>query len=151
MKKSKFVCPYDTKGHTPFNIKKISKSGVYVIKKNGKIIYVGMSKTNTYKTLYRHFQIWNDNREFDRLSKNPYSKYYERVTYYTDANKKNNFRDFTVRVILCTPKQAERLEKLLIIKHKPKDNTNKYIRYNLDKYDKTLLDIYGNAIEEPPF
>lgn len=151
MRKSKFVRPYDVKGHTAFSMQKVSQAGVYIIKRNGKIIYVGMSKSNVYKTLYRHFQIWNDNREEARTSKNPYSRYYERVTYYTKTNKANNFLEFSVRIVLCTPKQAEHLEKMLILKYNPRDNGTKYVKYNVTGYSKEVLEVFGNITEEPPF
>lgn len=151
MRKSKFTRPYDNKGRTAFSMSKLSRSGVYIIKRSGKIVYVGMSKSSVYKALYRHFQIWNDNREESRTSKNPYSRYYERVTYYTKTNKDNNFIDFTVRVVLCTPKQAEHLEKMLIIKYNPKDNGTKYVQYTANSYSKEVLELFGTTNEEPPF
>ena len=95
MKKSRFKKPYLKNGKTAF--RHISgKAGVYLIKsiKTGKILYVGHSKTDLYKTMYRHFQEWNDNTQV-------------RTTF---ANK----NAYTVRVVLTTPARAARLEKGLI-------------------------------------
>lgn len=82
------------------------KSGCYLVKDTGnnRVIYVGMSTTQLYKTIYRHFQTWNDKEQ-------------ERVIF--------DKTGFLVRVILCTPKQATRLEKYLINAYKPKYNKNK--------------------------
>lgn len=35
------------------------KSGVYFIKENGILVYVGMSRSNLQEALYRHFQDWS--------------------------------------------------------------------------------------------
>ena len=106
MLKSNFLPPYNSEGKTTFgNIK--NKSGVYIIKENNKIVYVGYSGKNLYRTLYRHFQQWNHTGQ-------------EVITY---ANKLNN-NDYKVRVITTTPAQAYRLEIYLINKLKPRDNTN---------------------------
>lgn len=103
MKKTKFKPPYTGKRAT-FSRQKFNRAGVYLIKdRNGKIVYVGHSQSSVYDTMYRHFQSWNDNQR--------------RVTY----PKKG----YTVRVVTTTPKQAVKLESLLIQKHKPKDNKYK--------------------------
>jgi len=60
MSKSRFLPPYNETGGTTFK-DTVSKPGVYLIKNSvGEIIYVGYSKNNLYRTLYRHFQVWND-------------------------------------------------------------------------------------------
>ena len=118
MKKSKFVPPYHRSGTT---FPDRNKSGVYLIKKRSEIFsvtYIGMSKTDIYTTMYRHFQRWNDKR-FDR-------KVYEREKY-------------LIRVIYCTPLQAVKLERALIIRHNPKDNAEKYDNYTLQKSDKDII------------
>lgn len=104
--KTKFLQPYDDNGKTTFrNANK--KSGVYLIKENGEIVYVGYSGSNLYRTLYRHFQAWNHS--------------YQKVITY----KGNNLNRYTVRVILTTPQQADRLETYLIKKYLPRDNQQK--------------------------
>lgn len=84
-----------------------NKSGVYLIKNknSGEVVYVGYSGTNLYRTLYRHFQEWNDREQRRRVY------------------PKNSYK---VRIIVCTPAQAERLEKYFINKIKPKDNNFQY-------------------------
>lgn len=46
----------------------INCSGVYVIKENGVIVYVGLSKVSVYKTAYRHFHKWKDSHVRYRVS-----------------------------------------------------------------------------------
>lgn len=100
--KTKYLPPYNPdQTKTTFGFTK-NKSGVYLIKEAGKIVYIGYSASNLYRTLYRHFQRWN----------HPY----QRVISYS------NPENYTVRVILCTAKQAFRLETFLINKYKPRDN-----------------------------
>ena len=127
MKKSTFISPYNKQGKA--NYKTVRKAGVYLIKENSKLVYIGMSVTDVYKTMYRHFQTWNDRQQ-------P-----ERVTYKSDL-KRNNY---TVRIIYCTSKQASALETALIIKHKPRDNENKYNNYKLNSYDKQVIETYNNT------
>jgi len=122
MKKFSFQPPYKN-GKTTF-ASTIKKSGVYIIKKNGKIVYIGYSGTNLYKTLYRHFESWND-------------KQY-RVTYQSRLHRDK----FTVRVIICSPARSQKLEGALILKHQPRDNENKYAGYVLDASDKRIIDQY---------
>lgn len=127
MKQTKFFKPYKKPQST--NLKFTDgKSGVYLIKYKGatKPVYVGMSSSNLYKTITRHFQSWDDPRQV-------------RVTYSQKA-------DILIRVIFTTPKQAERLEKYLVLKYKPEDNPNKYESYQLDAFDKTVVRSYDNVL-----
>lgn len=82
-------------------------TGVYVIKetKTNKVVYVGYSASNLHKTMYRHFQKWNDKSQ-------------QRTVL-----KKNGYK---VRIIFATPSKAARLEKYLIGLYKPKYNTMQY-------------------------
>lgn len=108
MKATEFFPPY-------FKKNKIDKcslknefttaSGCYLIKKNNEVVYVGQSGNNLYRTIYRHFQEWNENGK-------------KRITY-----KKYGC---TIRVIKTTAAQAKRLERYLINKFKPKDNELTY-------------------------
>lgn len=105
-KRSRWLSPYTEAGRTTFNeVRK--RSGVYFIKKDGKIVYVGYSAGQLYKTLYRHFQAWN--HPFQRV-----------VTY-----KGQDRSRFSVRVILCTGTRAERLESYFIKTLEPIDNPDK--------------------------
>jgi predicted methyltransferase len=113
MSVTKFANPYNGNKTTFRNT--VNKSGVYLIKENGIIVYIGYSKTNLYRTLYRHFQQWNH-------------KYQEVITY---VNKLNRNR-YTVRVVLCSPTRAEKLEAALIQKYNPRDNYMKLKKYEID-------------------
>ncbi len=101
--KTYFLSAYNDEGKP--NIKllnpKGNQSGVYFVKNNaGEIVYVGYSESNLYKTIYRHFQSWNDKTQ-------------RRATFP---------KSYKVRIIFTTPKRAALLEKYLISKFKPKDN-----------------------------
>ena len=103
---SKWFKPYKS-GKPTLPVKYYKKSGVYLIKsrQTGKIMYVGHSETSLKKTLYRHFQKWND-RAQDRFVYEP-SRY-------------------MVKIYRTAPKIAPRLEKALIQKLSPPHNKNKY-------------------------
>jgi excinuclease UvrABC nuclease subunit len=120
MRVFKFLPPY--KGKNTTFPEAVKRSGVYIIKKAGKIVYVGFSGTNIYKTMYRHFQSWNDRTQ-------------QRVTY-------KNLKNITVRVIYCTPVQANRLEKFLILKYKPIDNPIIYDGWAADHKENEAGEIY---------
>jgi hypothetical protein len=86
------------------------RPGTYLIYRAGRLVYVGFSSYNVYKTLYRHFQNWNDPQQV-------------RIVY--DKNDPN----IKVRVIYTTAARARKLEKAIIIKYQPKDNPDKYENY----------------------
>jgi hypothetical protein len=99
------------------------KSGVYLIKEDGVLVYVGFSGSDLYKTILRHFSWWMDKRHYYEKQ----NSIFQRITYVNTLNKK----DYTVRVILCDPTRAWNLEKALIDKHafNLRDNTQKYRLY----------------------
>ena len=118
--------------HTTFNIR--NKGGVYLIydlEENLK--YVGMSTNNLYKTMYHHFQSWND-----------YKNYYpqKRVLYDPEQVK--------VRIVYSSSlKQIDRLEKGLIFKYRDLvvlDNPNQYRKHEADENEKNVVREY---IQEP--
>jgi len=126
MKKSKAIPPYNQKNRANFPAR--GKSGVYIIFENETPVYIGYSQKDLYKTMYRHFQMWNHTGQ-------------EVVSYSNLMNKKK----YTVRVIYCTPKQAMSLEKQLIIKYNPRDCFNKYESYKPNKYDKEVIEKYAKT------
>lgn len=129
MKRTRYSPPYRN-GRTLFPDRK--QPGVYLIRIGGELRYVGHSKTDVYKTLYRHFQTWNDSSR-DR----------ERVTY-TAA------QDPRVRVIYTgTAKRAVELERALILKHQPRDNPDKFAAWELDANDHALMKEADNAAWAP--
>lgn len=128
LKKTKLKPPYFWERHkmrASTTFAKRNKSGVYIIYKNNKPVYIGFSRTDVYKALYRHFQKWSDKTQV-------------RVTY--DPNNAS----YKVRVIYCnTSLNADRLEKALIIKLKPKDNPQKYWLSNeIDEQEKKIYSLY---------
>ncbi len=136
-KKSRWRTPYRSDDRqTTFNeVRK--RSGVYVITKGKTVLYVGYSGSQLYKTLYRHFQAWN----------HPF----QTVITYRGQNRK----DFRVRVILCSPARAERLEAFLIKKLEPKDNPDKLEALRLTalqvKEGNTANRVKEEIIDEDPF
>jgi excinuclease UvrABC nuclease subunit len=113
MKKTRFTPPYDSKGKTNFRFAE-KKSGVYLIKskRTNKIVYVGYSGNNLYRTMYRHFQKWTDNTQY-------------RATFSKDK--------YSVRIVFSSPKRASLLEKALIKKYKPKGNADQLNSVNFLK------------------
>jgi hypothetical protein len=104
--RSKWFSPYKN-GKSQLSPKYYKSPGVYIIKskKTNKPVYVGYSANNLKRTLYRHFQKWNH-------------KYQDTTTY--DPAK------YSVRIYRTGSKTANRYEKYLIDKLKPKDNKLKY-------------------------
>lgn len=135
MKVYKFFPPYHANGRTMFP-NTVNRSGVYIIKEAGKIVYVGSSQANLYKTMYRHFEKWNHRSQ-------PVVSYKDQLTE----------QKYTVRVILCTGPQAIKLERALIIKHQPRDNEQKYKNYQLKFPDAEIVKKYNEqeVINECPF
>ena len=135
MKKYKFFPPYQKTGRTTFPDTQ-NKSGVYLIKEADKVVYIGMSTVNLYKTMYRHFEAWRHRTQ-------------EVISY----QNKMKLRRYTVRVVLCTALQAVKLERGLIKKHRPRDNENKYAQYEITLADTNLIRTYETTdiSEECPF
>jgi hypothetical protein len=128
MIKTRFKNPYtfNKLGQRFTTFPERKKSGVYLIKEDNTIVYIGYSTKDLYKTMYRHFQAWNHREQ-------------EVITY-----AGQDLDRYSVRVIYCTPKQAEAAEKYLIKKYKPRDNTYKYEDIILNTYDKST----GKKIQE---
>ena len=113
MKRTKYFKPYTEKSGKSYCTLTASQGaapGVYIIRKGERSVYVGYSASNVYKTMYRHFQTWNDPTQ-------------RRVTY-------KQLSDVTCRVIFTTPKRAAVLEEALILKLKPRDNEMKLELYS---------------------
>lgn len=70
--------------------------GVYLIMKDKQIQYIGYSADNVVKTAYRHFQRWNDPKQF-------------RATFPKNAR--------IAFIFTKSVKRAQQLERSLIIKH----------------------------------
>ena len=137
--KSKLYAPYDKNGKTNFPIR--NKSGVYLIYKKQtlsagnklKLVYVGFSTKDLYKTMYRHFQNWDGYILPDQT----------RVIY-------KNTKNIKIRVCYTnTAQQANQLETALILKYKPKDNPRKYEKYAADKNEIKILDQFESLESKP--
>lgn len=110
--------------------------GTYIIRDGKKLVYVGHSKTDVKKTLYRHFQLWTDRRSADA------KKYtgYDRVTYAGDDVSR-----YSVKVFYTdSGKDAEVLEQLLIQRIKPRDNKAKLMLFTASQYS-----AMAEAADEP--
>jgi hypothetical protein len=90
------------------------KKGLYKIFENKKLVYIGKSYTNLYRTVLRHFQAWNDSAQLRRIS------------YVNNLDSK----EYTYSIEL-TPKATElqlmKKELALIIKYNPIDNKKDYV------------------------
>ena len=111
--------------------------GCYIIKEDNIIVYVGYSGVSIYNALTRHFQSWEDNRQY-------------RVTY-KDRLADHNYE---IAAIAVDNKQhAAQLEKELILHLQPRDNRKRYEEYIAEKelpegsFEPVAVDEY----EECPF
>lgn len=113
------------------------KSGVYLIKENGKTVYVGQSQTDLYRTAIRHFQEWNDKQQ-------P-----QRITYKNNLESKR----YTIRIVLVSPTRAVKLEEGLIKKYRPRDNFEKlsYIDQPSSAVNKIVKEYQEEYADEVPF
>ncbi len=87
----------------------VNKKGIYKIYESGKLVYIGSSASNLYKTILRHFQNWEDTRQLKRIS----------------YRNKLGRKSYTYEVKLMpkgTPTSIELAEYKLVHKHKPRDN-----------------------------
>lgn len=145
MKATGFFKPYTDAGQYSL---KSTGCGVYIIRREGKTVYVGMSRKDVRNTLYRHFQTWTDKRAGWTKKKEPY----DRVTYAGEDRE-----DFTVKVIFCKGViECEIMEQLLIKKLKPKDNSLKLYLYSQEQYREVekkieAADSWKSNFEENPF
>jgi len=100
--------------------------GVYLIRsrKTKKIKYIGHSKSDIYKTMYRHFQDWDDPTQY-RATYSP--GYYE------------------VGLIPTKKERVEKLERYLVSKMRPEDQKVYYEDYNPQERtkDKIRTDLEG--------
>lgn len=95
-----------------YGIKGIRKKyGVYFIRENGILVYVGMSRSNLQEALYRHFQDWS--RSWKQ----------KRVMYKSSEN------NYEVACITTDKDAAHPLEKCYILEFNPRDNNMRYEEY----------------------
>ena len=136
MRRTKYLPPYTATGRTTFPARR--RPGVYVIKRAGRLRYIGFSTVDVYKALYRHFQTWNDSSRPDA-----------RVVY-------RNLADVRVRVIYTdSASQAARLERALIIRFRPPDNPQQLLNLDYTGADDRIMEQAADAdwlpVKDVPF
>ena len=97
-----FRKPYDGRGNVQPWVKTLGgKSGVYIIKMDGQIVYIGESHSGKLrKTLLRHFQNWTG-----KTSGNTYPK-----------------TKVEVAIVRCPASAAVATQDAMIIEFSPRDN-----------------------------
>ena len=104
---SDYFKPYRARGQVASKLgRAFGKTGIYFIKENGRLIYIGYSGSNLYKTILRHFQTWNDAYQSGRIS---YKEHLDQ-------------KDYTVRIEYMPSEAAKLAECQLINEYKPRDN-----------------------------
>jgi hypothetical protein len=117
--------------------------GVYLIrsKRSKEVVYVGHSKSSVYKTLFRHFQDWDDPTQY-------------RATYPK--------RKYEVALISTKKHRVEKLERFLIARMKPRDakieyedfdprpGTRRKIKSDIEEAEADNI-LPGKADEKAPF
>lgn len=89
------------------------KTGVYFIKENDVLVYVGMSRSNLQEALYRHFQDWS-------------RSWAQKRVYYKNEIDVHNY---TVACITTEKDEAPIMEKCYILEFNPRDNHMRYEEY----------------------
>jgi len=117
-----------------------NKSGVYFIKENGVLVYVGMSRSNLQEALYRHFQDWSSSWK------------QKRVSYKNEIG----INTYEAACITTDKDNAHPLEKCYILEYNPRDNNMKYEEYRNEVEIKVseTIEVDGiliNESEELPF
>lgn len=141
VRRTPWASPYTDDGRTRFPVR--DRPGVYLIRPatflwGEPVVYVGHSRKDVYKTMYRHFQTWNDRTRSRE----------KRVTYPRSG--------YEVRIIWTrTGEQAVQLEAALILKLQPRDNPNKLAGYQLTSDGRKFAELAASArtipTDEPPF
>ena len=105
-----FKPPYSQKGECSFLRKEYyRKQGVYLIREEDEIIYIGMSISCIYSTFYRHFQNLND-------------PHFNRTVYPKQG----------LKAVIVKTDSPEIKEKELIKLFKPRDNRQRYETFTFD-------------------
>ena len=117
MKAKKNIVWNEKEGYCKAIKNSAGKSGIYFIfSPIGALVYIGYSGYNLYKTITRHFQSWDDPKQY-------------RAEY-----SKN--RGYLISIIYCTPARAAKIEPLLIAKYKPRDGKLKLSFYSNEEQKK---------------
>lgn len=101
-----------------------NNAGVYIIKEDGIVVYVGMSSSCAFKACYRHFYVWNDKR----------GNHY-RTTYIDTLDTK----EYTIMIMPMDKTQAGDFEKSMIMALKPRDNRQTYQKIFDDMVENEII------------
>lgn len=93
--------------------------GVYVIKQNGRVVYVGSSRKRLYDTVTRHFQQWKRTPRGRRAAKYNYHRTHETDHDPGMVYSRNNCQ-IAVYTVACGDELEE--ETKLIHRYQPRDN-----------------------------
>lgn len=133
-----FVKPYIGKAgkYKRRTIRSRGQSGIYIIREDEVIVYVGMSVSCVTEALYRHFYIYNDSHQQSR-------HFYSLDT----------LLNYDVFILVCTKDEAPKLERGLILSLEPRDNVDRFKKYlqQLQEPVKAVSVIEEVIIEDMPF
>lgn len=133
------------------------RSGVYIFKENGIVVYVGKSVNNLYRTVYGHML-----RQYDDYKRN-------RRAIYNDKRHINHYEVGLIEVVKGSRSNRSlaiavgKLERFLIHQFKPRDNFQyvhrQVISGKLEEFDEgdfwrppvTNIKIDDSFLEDPPF
>lgn len=117
------------------------QAGVYFIKENDVIVYIGMSASNVVEALYRHFYPWRD------CYRGKGTEY--RTTYVDKLDSEQH--KYEVAVMVVCYEQVSEMERALIWSLKPRDNRHLYDDYFETKQADVTEDASVAEYEETPF
>lgn len=106
------------------------KFGLYFIKENGRLVYIGKSSHNLHKTMYRHFEKWE--------CRDWWKEQYTLRSLTSMYNLNDTEKVYTVSFLVTKPGDEKELEKILVVKHNPRDNKVKYLMYKRELETKDL-------------
>lgn len=111
------------------------KKGLYSVFENGKLVYIGSSTSNLYKTIMRHFNYWQDSEQPKRISYKHRMlegvKYEIEVAVYPESKVNDIFL----------------MEKNLISLKKPRDNKNDYYHWRNNKFTREEKKRVNDCVE----
>lgn len=115
------------------------KPGVYIIKEDDVIVYVGMSQSDVVKAMYRHFYFWGP----DYRQPN-----HRRITYLDlDAHK------YECTMFDVSQSEAVSIERGIIVSLRPRDNFDRFEGY-LDELQRSQNEqpvVENDENEDLPF
>lgn len=101
-------------------INSLRRKGIYIIKEDDIIVYIGMSQSCLVEALYRHFYPYNDSAR--------------RPRHYYDVSNGKDYKIFTIETNI---QDAPKLERGLVIGMNPRDNRDRFKLYLKDMMEET--------------